>query len=127
MKNARNSNGFMVSIIHGKHLPTEVKDHPNIPFYPSMYDGICSTMSFVKQQIKPKMISCKSLTFHLSFFWKESEIKTDKFPMFNLYSLKLGGFHQLISFMVTRCNLMQDAGFKEVWSTVYEKTLFQRC
>ena len=121
MKNAPNWHCFMANIIHGKHLPAQVKYHPNIPLDPSSYDAVYSTMSFVKQEIKQKRICCTSLTFDLPLFWKASEIKADKSPEFDCIHLKLGGFHQLMSFMGAGCKLMQDAGLKEVWSTVYKE------
>ena len=121
MKNAQNWHGFMANIIHGKHLPAQVKYHPNIPLDPSSYDAVYSTMSFVKQEIKQQRICCMSLTFDLPLFWKASEIKADKSPEFDCIHLKLGGFRQLMSFMGAGCKLMQDAGLKEVWSTVYKE------
>ena len=121
IKNTPNWHGFMSNIIHGNHLPAQIKYHPNIPLDPSSYDAIYSTMSFVKQQIQQKRICCTSLTFDLPLFWKASEIKADKSPEFDHIHLKLGGFHQLMSFMGAGCKLMQDAGLKELWSTVYKE------
>ena len=91
------------------------------PLDPSPYDAVYSTMSFVKQEIKQKRICCTSLTFDLPLFWKASEIKADKSPKSDCIHLKLGGFHQLMSFMGAGCKLMQDAGLKEVSSTVYKE------
>ena len=71
-------------------------------------------MSFVKQQTKQKRICCTSLTFDLSLFWKGSVIKADKSSDLDCIHLKLGGFHQLMSFMGAGYKLMQDAGLKEV-------------
>ena len=119
-KSTPNWHGFMANITHGTHLPAQVKYHPNIPLDPSFYDAVYSTMCFVKEQIKQKKISCTSLTFDYPLFWKASEIKEDKYPEFDCIHLKLGGFHQLMSFLGAGCKLMQDAGLK-VWSTVYKE------
>ena len=61
--------------------------------------------------------------FDLPLFWKALEIEADKYLEFECIHLKLGSFHQLMSFMGAGCKLMQDAGLKEVWSTVYKKKL----
>ena len=121
MKNAPNWHGFMANITHGNHLPAQIKYHPSIPLDPTSYDSIYSTMAFVKEQIKRKGICCTSLTFDLGIYWKASEIKEDVSPEFDCIHLKLGGFHQLMSFMGAGCKLMEDAGLKEVWSTVYKE------
>ena len=86
------------------------------------YTATCPT-TFVKQQIKHKRICCMSLTFDLPLFWKASEVKADKSPEFHCIHLKLG-FHHVISFMGTRCKLMQDAGLKELFSTVYKEKFY---
>ena len=78
-------------------------------------------MAFVKEQIKRKGICCTSVTFDLGVYWKASEIKEDVSPEFDCIHLKLGGFHQLMSFMGAGCKLMEDAGLKEVWSTLYKE------
>ena len=118
MKNSPNCHGFTGNIIHGKHVQAQVKWQPNILSELSSYDAIYSTMSFVKQQIKQKIICYTSLTFGLLLFWKASEIKADKSPEFDWIQFKLGASHQVLSFMGVRCKLMQDAGFKEVCSNV---------
>ena len=114
MKNAPNWHGFMANIIHGKHLPAQAKYYLNMRTASSADDAIYSTAPFVKQQIKQKRICCTSLTFNLLLFWKASEIKADKSAEFNCFHLKLGGFHQLMSLMGTKCKLMQDAELKGV-------------
>ena len=78
-------------------------------------------MFFVKQQIKQKRVCCTSLTFDLPLFWKAPEIKADKSPKFDCIYLKLGGLRRLISFIGAGCKLMQDAGLKKTWSTVYKE------
>ena len=102
------------------------KISPKHTIRPSSYDAVYSTMSFVKQEIKQKRIYCTSLTFDLPLFWKASEIKADKSPEFDCIHLKLGGFHQLMSFMGDGCKLMQDPGLR-CGLLFIKKTLFQKC
>ena len=73
---------------------------------------------------KHKRICCMSLTFDLPLLWKASEVKADKSPEFHCIHLKLEGFHQVISFMGTRCKLMQDARLKELLFTVYKEKFY---
>ena len=85
-------------------------------------------MSFLKHQAKQKRICSTSLTFDLPLFWRASEIKAEKSPEFDCNHLKLQGFHQLMSSMGAGCKFMQDAGLKEIWSTVYkENSLLKMC
>ena len=107
-------------------MPAKVKYHSSIPLDPSLYDAIYSTMSFVKQQIKQNRICCTSLTFYLPLFRKAPEVKVDKSPEFDRIYLKLGGFQKLISFMGAGSKLMQDAGLKEVWLTIYKENSFPK-
>ena len=58
-------------------------------------------MSFFKQQTKQKRVCCTSHTFELPLFWKASEIRVG-------------------------CKLMQDAGLKGVWSTVYKENFLPK-
>ena len=55
---------------------------------------------------------CTSLTLEQPLYWKAKEIKADKSPEFDSVYLKLGGFHQLMSFLGAGCKLMEDAGLK---------------
>ena len=48
---------------------------------------------------------CTSLTFDQPLHWKAKENKAEKFPEFNSIYLKLGGFHQLMSFRRAGCKL----------------------
>ena len=116
-----NWQGFMANIIHGNPLKSQIRFLPIIPLDPSSYEAVYSTMHFIKEEIKKKSICCTSLTFHQPFYWKAKEIKADKSPEFDSIHLKLGGFHQLMSFLGAGCKLMEDGGLKELWSTVYQE------
>ena len=121
MKHPPNWQGFMSSIIHGHHSISHISYHPMIPLNPSSYQAVYSTLVFVNDQIKKKKICCTSLTFDQPLYWKVSEIKEDKAPELDSMHLKLGGFHQLMSFLGAGCKLMQDAGLAELWTSVYKE------
>ena len=116
-----NWQGFMASIVHGNPISSHISYHPIIPLNPSSYEAVYSTLSFVNNEIKKQRICCTSLTFDQPLYWKASEIKEDKSPEFDKIHLKLGGFHQLMSFMGAGCKLMEDAGLLQLWSTVYKE------
>ena len=120
MEKPPNWQGFMADIIHGTLLPSQIQFRPAIPLDPSSYEAVYSTLSFVNEEIKKKSMCCTSLTFDQPLYWKAKEIKVDKSPEFDSVYLKLGGFHQLMSFLGAGCKLMEDAGLKELWSTVYQ-------
>ena len=69
---------------------------------------------------------CTSLTFDQPLPWKAKEIKAGKSPEFDSIYLKLGDFHQLMSFLGGGCKLMKDAGLKELWSTVYRENFLPK-
>ena len=64
---------------------------------------------------------CTSLTFDQPLHWKAKDIKAGTSPEFDKIYLKLGGFHQLMSFLGASWKLMKGAGLKELWSTIYQE------
>ena len=98
-----NWQGFMADITHELHC------HPIIPLDPSSYEAVYSTLDFIREEIKKKSICCTSLTFDQPLYWKAKEIKADKSREFDSIHLKLGGFHQLTSFLGAGCKLMKMA------------------
>ena len=111
----------MADIIHGTPLLSQIQFRPVLPLDPSSYEAMYSTLSFVNEEIKKKSMCCTSLTFDQPLYWKAKAIKADKSPEFDSIYLKLGGFHQLMSFLGAGCKLMEDAELKELWSTVYQE------
>ena len=121
MEKPLNWQGFMADIIHGTPLPSQMQFRPVIPVDPPSYEAVYSTLVFVNEEIKKNALYCISLTFDQPLYWKEKEIKADKSPEFDSIYLKLGGFHQLISFVRAGCKLKEDVGLKELCSTVYQE------
>ena len=64
---------------------------------------------------------CTSLTLEQPLYWKAKEIKAQKSPEFDSVYLKLVSFHQLMSFLGAGCKLMEDAGLKWLWFTIYQE------
>ena len=110
LENKPNWQGFMSDIIRGSPLPSQIKFHSIVPLDPSSKEAMYSTLCFVKNQIKDRKICCTALTFDLPLHWSASEIIEDNAPEFDCIHLKLGGFHQLMSFLGAGCKLMEDAG-----------------
>ena len=84
--------GFIADIIHGTPLPSQIQFRTVIPLDPSSYEVVCSTLSFVNEEIKKKSMCCTSLTLGQPLYWKAKEIKADMSPEFDSIYLKLGGF-----------------------------------
>ena len=116
-----NWQGFMASIVHGNPTPSDIKFYPPVTLNPSSYEAVYITLSFVSEEVRKQRICCTSLTFDQPLYWKASEIIADKAPEFTNIHLKLGGFHQLMSFMGDSCKLMEESGISELWSTVYKE------
>ena len=107
-----NWQGFMADKIHGTSLPSQIQFHPVIPLDPSSYEAVYSTISFVNEEIKKNSMCCISLTFNQPLHWKAYEIKADKSQEFDSIYLKVGGFHQLMSFLRAGWKLMEAAVLK---------------
>ena len=94
-----NWQGFMTDIIHETLLPSQIQIRPVTPLDMSSYEAVCSTLSFVNEEINKKSMCCTSLTFDQPLHWKAKDIKAGTSPEFDKIYLKLGGFHQLMSFL----------------------------
>ena len=114
-----NWKGFMSEIIKGHFECTSVIFNPMIPLNPETNEAIYSTMCFVKDQAVKMGMCCAALTFDQPFYLKASKIKFDGGNEFNNIHIRLGGFHQLMSFLGSVCKLLTGAGIKELWGSVY--------
>ena len=64
---------------------------------------------------------CASLTFDQPLYLKSYKIKQNNHPEFKHINLRLGGFHQLMSFLGAGCKLMEGSGIEDLWATVYAR------
>ena len=103
-----NWQGFMAVTVHRTPPPSQIQFRPVIPLDPSSYEAVYSTLSFLNEEIKKKSMCCTSLTVDQPLYWKAKEIKTGKSLDFNSIYLKLGGFHQMMSFLGAGCKLMEN-------------------
>jgi len=90
-----------------------------VPLNPSTPEAVYTTMSFVAQQCKTLGQHCAVLTFDQPLFLKAYTIRQDHSVEFKNTFIRLGGFHQLMSFLGAGCHLMEDSGLDELWTTVY--------
>lgn len=70
-----------------------------VPLNPSTNDAIYSTMIYVVRQARMLGMCCTCLTFDEPLYQKAMAIKVCNQNEFAHLHLRLGGFHQLMSFM----------------------------
>ena len=66
-------------------------------------------------------MGCGNLTFDQPLYLKSFKIKQGNHPQFQHLFFRVGGFHQLMSFVGARCKLMGDSGLDGLWLTIYAK------
>ena len=92
-----------------------------VPLNPETHEAIYSTMFFVKEQARLAGICCGALTFDQPLYLKAKQIKHDTNDEFNSLYPRLGGFHQLMSFLGAGCKLFEGGGLDELCETAYAK------
>ena len=117
--NPPNWQGFMSQVVDGTFQCTVVVFNPMIPLNPQTNEAVYSTMAFVLSQAKKAGICCVSLTFDQPLYLKSYRIKQDNHNEFEKLFVRLGGFHQLMSFLGAGCKLMEGTGLEDLWATVY--------
>ena len=119
-----NWQGFMSKVVNGGSEMmkcTTVIYNPMIPLNPSTDDAVYSTMCFVLKQAKLAGLCCATLTFDQPLFFKCIKIKHDSGESFKHLFVRLGGFHQLMSFLGAGCKHLEAGGLEELWGTVYAR------
>ncbi|XP_048253265.1 uncharacterized protein LOC124140320 [Haliotis rufescens] len=91
--------GFMSDVTHGEYMQSKVLYHPMIPLNPQTNEAVYSTMMFVDKQRQKIGQCCALLTFDQPLYAKAYKIKTENPLDFEHIQLRLGGFHQLMSFL----------------------------
>ena len=119
--NPPNWQGFMSKVVNGPCKCTTIVYNPMIPLNPSSDDAVYSTMSFVMAEAKMAGMCCATLTFDQPLYLKSFKIKEDNHPEFKKMYLRLGGFHQLMSFLGAGCKVMEGSGLEDLWATVYAR------
>lgn len=66
-------------------------------------------------------LCCAVLTFDQPLYLRSYKIKHSKALDFQKMVLRVGGFHQLMSFLGAGCKLMENSGLEDLWATVYAK------
>ena len=111
----------MSEIVYGHYEYTAITFNPMVPLNPETNEAIYSTMSFVKEQAEQIKLCCGALTFDQPLYLKANMIKTNNGDEFKSIHLRLGGFHQLMSFLGTIGKLYEGSGIENVWESVYAK------
>ena len=83
--------------------------------------ALYSLLLFLKEQCKKLKIKVPCITFEQQLYIKAYEIVQSK--MLGVF-LRLGGFHQLMSFLASIGNLMDGSGLKQVLETSYAPETF---
>ena len=117
--NPPNWQGFMSTCVKGQIVCTNVVYNPMVPLNPDTNEAVLSTMEFVISQAKKAGICCATLTFDQPLYYRAYKIKIDNQPEFQKLFLRLGGFHQLMSFLGAECKLMEGSRLEQLWETVY--------
>ena len=117
--NPPNWQGFMSEVTKGKCQCTAVVYNPMLPLNPQTDEAVYSTMIFVQSQAEKVGMCCATLTFDQPLYLKSYKIKQDNYQNFRNVYLRLGGFHQLMSFLGAGCKLMEGSGLEDLWAVAY--------
>ena len=120
-KDAPNWQGFMPDIIDSHFECSSVIINPMVPLNPETNEAICSTMRFVKEQASKMGMCCAALTFDQPLYLKANKIKYNSSDEFKKLHIRLGGCHQLMSFLGSGGKLLTGSGIEEPWGTVSAK------
>ena len=71
--------------------------------------------------MQKRRLCCGTLTFDQPLYLKACRIKADSNTEFNNIHLRLGGFHQLMSFLVAGCKVLEGSGLEQLWETANAK------
>lgn len=119
--NPPNWQGFMSKVEVGTCQSTAVIYNPMIPLNPQTNEAVYSTMAFVLGQAKKMGMCCATLTLDQPLYLKAYKIKQDNLSEFQKINIRLGGFHQLMSFLGAIGKLMEGSGLEDLWTTVYAR------
>ena len=109
--------GFVQNISQGVHQgKAKILILPIIDLNPSGYSCIYSTLLFVQDQTLQLDIKTPCLTFDQPLWQKAQEIVVAKSLDFTIL---LGGFHTLMSFVGSIGHFMQGSGLSEALGTIY--------
>jgi len=109
--------GYMSSSFNGQVSPkSRVSMLPIIDLHATDPTALYSLLLFLKEQCKKLNIKVPCITFDQQLYIKAYEIvQSKKLGVF----VRLGGFHQLMSFLGSIGNLMDGSGLKQALETVY--------
>ncbi|KAF2879459.1 hypothetical protein ILUMI_26706 [Ignelater luminosus] len=96
---------------------SEILFLPFIDFLASSYDEINSVLHFANKKFILKLKRC-FVTFDQPLYAKAREIVALSPDLSNI-TVRLGGFHMLMSFMSAIGHIINGSGLKEVWSLCY--------
>ena len=109
--------GYMSSTTKGKALPkSHISMLPIIDLHATDPTALYSLLLFLSEQCTKLKIKIPCVTFDQQLYIKAYEIVSSK--EMNVF-VRLGGFHQLMSFLGSIGNLMEGTGLKSALETVY--------
>jgi len=91
--------GFMSKCSEGSFQTSTIIYDPMVPLNPSTWEAVYSTMVFVRKQADAVGQHCAILTFDQPLYYKAYSIQKEKPDEFQNMFVRLGGFHQLMSFL----------------------------
>ena len=98
-QNACNWQGFMSKTANGPFQCSTIIYNPMVPLNPSTWEAVYSTMVFIKKQAENVGQHCAILTFDQPLYYKAYCVKQEHDVEFQNMFVRLGGFHQLMSFL----------------------------
>ena len=113
-----NWQGFVAKIVKGVWDCTAIGFHPMIPLNPSSDDVVYifhNIMFFVLQQAGKLSMCCAALTFVHPLYLSTYRTKEENQHEFQNLTFRVGGFHQLMSFLGAGSKLMEGSGLKYRW------------
>ena len=114
-----NWQGFMSKITKGVPQCTIIIRNPIMPLEPGTDEAVYSTMLYIRDQADKVGMCCACLTFDQPLFLKAFKIRNENNLSLGKVFLRLGGFHQLMSFLGSIGKLMEATGLEDLWATVY--------
>ena len=113
--------GFMSTTADDTPECPAVVFNPMIPLNPNTDDCVYSTMSYIREQATKAGKCCAVMTFDQPLYARAVNLQLDYWDKFHKIFLRIGGFHQLVSFLGASCKRMEGSGLEKLLESVYAK------
>lgn len=113
--------GFMkLAMECGQYQRSRIETLPFINLDPSNPSTIFTALCFARSQCEKHDLKCCPVTFDQPLYIKAAEIVASSQEL-DIVTVRLGGFHLLMSYLGSIGYIMTGSGLEELWETVYAK------